>query len=258
MDTDMRTTQQTGPDAAAPSTRRDVLRRLAALSLAAAGGTLLAPPAADGKGKSKAKGDGAARKRRHGSAGPAGDRQAPGEEASPTEEAPPEETGGDGQPGERLALPDMPDPRVSATLRIGTYLQNAGEYPVDVTGSIAFAPELVDLMRGGRQFRLTCSLWTLDDNQYEDNIATLQRVSGTTVFTATNGRTFGFRNFVKRSLLDEDQVECGFFSCSGNHLDDIVAVLYLQTRRTASSPWIDARLANGLNYYRTNVIERVL
>jgi hypothetical protein len=250
-------------DLEASPSRRDVIRRLASLGLIAVSGTILAPVAADARGKKQGKHQGSGRGGRQNtepSAEPGAAGRGGKKGGKKGRRGDGNSNGGNGDGGHsRLEITDLPDPRVSATLTIGR--RSGDNYPVTVTGSISFDHELVALMKNGRQFGLVCELWTLEDNAYSTRIdSSMALVSGTAIFTATSGRSFTFSEMVGRSQLNEDSRSCFLGICTGNDEDDIGARLYLKSRRTssASSKWQPVKLSNGRFDYRTNVIERAL
>jgi hypothetical protein len=123
---------------------------------------------------------------------------------------------------------------------------------VTVAGTIFFDLELLDLMKRGRQFGLTCFLRNNDSPTVSERIPVATGFFDIFVYDGSlnpdveQARDFKFfANFAK-AILDEDSASA----------DEIHARLYLKTRRQRSDPWRNVKLSNGLTYYKTNEIVR--
>jgi hypothetical protein len=131
----------------------------------------------------------------------------------------------------------------------------ADTYPVTVEGTISVDPELLALMRRGRQFRLTCELIRVDAITSPIGLLT---AGVTNVYGggSTATRPFKFSNLVARSRLDEDDESRFLGICTGDEGDEIQTQMHLTTRRSSATPSKPVKLADGLTYYMTNEISR--
>jgi hypothetical protein len=232
-------------EAAVATSRRDMLRRLAALGLVAASGTALASGDAEGKSKRRGqnKGRGKERERKQ----ERRDRGQDGESGGGGQGESPEPNIGfmasEGRHGRAWNAPVVNGANTTYPLLSIPTVTSSSTILVTVSGYFNVSSTDLAQMRGGLQYALTCAIKEQDGSSYThcftftDSGGNETKFFGTAFGTTTAGRKFfSFSQVVSRSVLNKD-------TASGDY-DEVLGQVFVYGRQTASNGWFQLATRN--------------